>query len=270
MLTPLHANILRALARYRFLTNSQFHLLGFGNLQVIRRATHFLTRHPKARPLVLRTAYAPHARLGRMAYMYRISPDGLRTLENLEQRSIALRPIAKLSHLDYFHRHAVITFRILFDRAVVATIKKQVIVERYRNYFEYQSATSPKISATRIDFWDGEFFIPDCLFMVKINGIKRAFALEYVRGRSVARTLAQIQRHIRAVSEGVLKNCTALFLFENHSLETGVLKRLSSQQVPWFSPFAHCFAFATFANIQADVLGRWQIVGNDSPFHLLN
>ena len=183
---------------------------------------------------------------------------------------------ASVYALDFFHRKAVISFRILLDQAL-ATLPKYRVT-RYENYFEktganHRNQDGPRLSArTRITFPDNRFFIPDSIFILfkAPSGQRSLFALEYVRGNKVARTVRQIQKHMTAMETGVVtqrygiapgQDYVALFLFEDEGLRDRVLRDLSNRTM--FAPFQKHFLFAAWQDVEHHILGCWRQVGDE-------
>ena len=274
-LTSQQTAIIEALARYKYLTNTQFALVIGAPYHSLRRATAKLATIPEKSPLLKAKKFPVHARAGRLEYVYRLGKYGQEVAAGLGMIDESYAVGASVYELDFFHRKAVITFRILLDQAL--TESKQYRVTRYENYFEKTGANNrkdggPRLAAvTRVSFPDGTFFIPDSVFITVAIGKKwqALFALEYVRGNKKTRTLHQIKKHMTAMATGVVtkrygiptgQDYVALFLFEDEALRDRVLTALESQLK--FNPFREHFLFASFTDARIHIRGCWRKVKN--------
>lgn len=273
--------ILLACAKYRFLTNAQLHLLQLGHPVTLRRATRALSRNPSRLPYLRCHRFAISPRHGRLANLFTVTESGLAVLrEAFPQRSFPTTPPSIAISLDYHHRVACISFRILFDLALQDTPYR---VESSRWYFEKRGANrrrsggDPLISATRFDFADGSHFIPDGVIVLRHvpTGKRTVFAVECVNGRDSARTVRQVGRHQLAIVERVVsdrfhlppqQSFVSLFFFLKSAHVPRVLERL--EKTISFTPFRPNFLFTTFEEFGRNPFVGWRSVG--SPDVLFN
>ena len=269
--TPLQTAILTAVAKYRFMTNSQLGMILTAHPDSIRKATRALSHVPK--PLLIKQSLPVHSRLGRLENVHRLSPQGASVLAELEELAEPpLIPKSGAYALDIPHRKAVIDFRIRLD---LIQRRRKFNIETWDNYFDKSGANhrkgagKPLQSRTRISFRDGTFFIPDTLLVLRADRHRLLFALEMIRGEKKTRTLRQVARHMKALEEGNLvckygipsgQDYVALFLFERQALAEKVQNALTEQIA--FIPFREHFLFATVADSQRNVAGCWRKVGN--------
>ncbi len=117
-LSRLQTLILLAVAKYRFLTNSQLELMDLGKRDTLRKATCSLAHHPPKTPLLNVYRFPAYARTGRLENVYAITQQGLEIVRDLTHRETTLRPGSPLYDADFFHRRAVITFQFLLDKSL--------------------------------------------------------------------------------------------------------------------------------------------------------
>jgi len=273
--------VLLAVAKYRFLTNAQLTLLRLGHPVTLRRATRFLSCHPPKTPVLRCHRFAVSPRHGRLANIFTITAKGLAVLkEAFPDLEFPETPPTTMFALDYHHRVACISFRILLELALSGLPYR---MESSAWYFEKgganrrRSGGDPLISATRFDFADGSHFIPDGVIVLRHvpTGKRTVFAVECVNGRDSARTLRQVGRHQLAIVERVVsdrfhlppqQSFVSLFFFLKSAHVPRVLERL--EKMVAFTPFRPNFLFTTFEELSRNPLVGWRSVG--SPDVLFN
>ena len=274
-LTPRQTAILKAIAWYRYLTNSQLVQLGMGFHHSVRRATRKMSMNPPKQPLLAVQKFPVHTRLGRREHLYRLTWSGIAMIAEIHPGAswIPQTPLCGAFSLDYAHRKAVIDFRIHVERA----LPEDFIIPSFHHYFEKsganhrtQSKGQPLSALTRIAFHKDGFFIPDAIFAVRHREKDQAalFALECVMGNKTSRTLRQIHKHIKALTEGVVtktyhlkgQDYIALFFFEQEALMLRVISKLLASES--FKPFRNHYLFATISDTTRDVMGCWRKVGD--------
>ena len=273
-LTQVHLNVLKALAKYRFLTNSQLAMLKVGSADYVGRTTHILSKTPLRKPLISVQRFPVHARFGRLEHIYSLTPHGIKVLSELGWKSERSKSPSGIYELDFFHRKGVINFDIQLDRSLGSSPCK--VIHR-SHYFDFEGANhrkkgGPRLTArTKVHFRDGSFFIPDTIILLTDQKNCRAlFNLEFVRGGKTKRTMRQIARHVQAISEGVVvekyglpshQDYVSLFLFEEPSLLARILLECRNQDA--FRAYREHFLFATMTDIQRDIQNCWRKVGDN-------
>ena len=269
-LTKLQTCILLALTKFRFLTNSQFHLLELGNIHTIRRTTKTLFEMS----LIEVRRFPVSARAGRMEHVHSLTRKGWSIAADMVRYPLPQRYSAPVYELDFWHRKAVINFHILLSKSLTRHNRWGLIIDRYDQYFDKNGANNRKATGeplhatTRIAFLETGFFIPDSIFILKAAHAswQALFTLEYVRGNKTERTIRQIKRHMKAIRQGVMRrryrlpkgqDYISLFLFEREALLACVFRELSRNPKIGFAPYRHHFLFSTMTGAQKDVQRCW-------------
>ena len=281
-LSRLQFSILLAVAKYRFLTNSQLVLADLGKADTIRKTTRHLATHPPKASLLSVQKFPVNRRLGRLENVYSLATAGLEFVSESNPSLLRTGKINKATFDgDFFHRRACITFQLLLDKALSENTSHALSVETFDQYFHMTgsnrggSQQNPLHSKTKIEFEGKRFFIPDCIFVIRNRKGQRAlYAVECVFGDKTGRTLQQIKNHMTALMEGVIsekyrvqgQDYTALFFFHNEKLMERVRTKLAKPE--WrFKSFRAHFLFATIADVERDVLSCWRKIGEDKNLY---
>lgn len=262
---------LDALARYSFLTVSQFQRLALNasNATVIRRVLHRLAEG--AHPLVGVIKFPISARAGRIEHVHYLTKAGAQALAEVLRVDVAeldYREGRAMFHRDFYHRRECVNFHIWLTQALAGT---PLEIERFDRYFDKSGANrggggERLRAATRVELAEG-YLIPDVNFVLRYreDGQRRAlFCLEMTHGKDAKRVLEQIDNHRAALRSGVISEKyhlaaghKVLFLFSDAGLKAAVSRRVG-EELPGMEGFRPHFLFGLLEECERDALRCWE------------
>ena len=271
--TTTDLGIMERLAEFRIMNTDQMWRCIPRSREYVQRRARFLSRFPQKQPF-LRCGHSPvHARCGKLAHLYSLSPLGLQYAKADGYADEGARVFSPRIGQDYFHRVAVVDFHIALSSALAGSDWRIALSDQY---FDMSGANhrvepGPPLTAnTKIVNPDGSWIIPDSIFLLRWREIAPLLlVMEYVRGRNWKRTLNQISQHVKVLHLGSMaasydlppnQDHLVLFVFEDPRLLERSLEHLSRQAE--FVPFRDHFLFTSAAETRQDVLSRWQMVGD--------
>lgn len=224
--------ILEALARYKYLTISQFVTLGLSGkgshknylntlLIKMRRGRNALVGH---------IPFSGVYKFQNREYVYYLTSKGVEALilHHRYDDNIIKRPIGTSSMYDrdYLHRKYFIDIQIsLYQWAE----KNGYSVPLFDTYFDYVGSSRKRSLRAKtsilLDPNTKKRVIPDGLFFLDKKGVKSLYALELHMGNDTGRAMEQIRNHKRTLDNGsasehygFTKGNRILYVFQNPSI----------------------------------------------------
>lgn len=237
VLSNAQTNILLSLARYKFLTSSQFLKLGISN----RRSNLSVMLKPlkeSKRPFIGEMEFAFVPSKGRLENFYYLKPKGKRLLveSSLIDESDIRMPKGRtvLFTQDYFHRKYTIDCQISCD---LAAKELGISVIHFDRYFDKtgNNRTSKNLQAkTKIGIGN-DYLIADGTLLLAKGETSRLFALELYNDNNTRRITEQISKHIEGIKDsslchnyGLKKGHRLLAIFTQKEMISHVSKRLTN------------------------------------------
>ena len=277
--TPTQANIMQALAQYKFLTTSQ--LL---KLKVTKQRSHLSAQlallWKRKRPLVKRISFGFIPKRGRLENFYHLTSTAKKILTQALQMPTDTIKLPRSKHSfftqDYAHRKHTIDCEIAFHQAA-KKLKYQVLTSH--RYFDslpvpktgkdQQRSTSSsknrRISyhaATRFRSSPNQHLIADAVFLLQTDLYQELYLLEMYNGRDTRRVIQQLRQHIAALSLGspsitfnLQRAHRVLCVFEHQSNMEAVKTKLRKDS--FFSHMTPYFFFKTLKEINDTFFDHW-------------
>ena len=245
VITNIQSNILLALARYKFLTISQLLHLNIGTTQKAYLWKQLASLRDRSQPLVKRQQFSITQALNgkpprRIEDWYFLNNNGKKALvENLAFDGQIKMPVGRksIASKDYQHRRHTIDFQIELDLwAKSANIK----IPFFHTYFEKvgNARIDKNLRAkTRIDFDNGNYFIPDGAFSIIHNQGEKFFLMEMYQGNDTKRTISQLHKHALSMTKRYTHKAYQLpaqqsynivLIFQHQSLKDAVINRIQT------------------------------------------
>lgn len=275
-LTPMAFDILKALARYRYLTTNQIIAMGIakdrGHLGTVLASLLSTKRRQRPGSTKLLSERLPKeigefdfgtsAATGRRPRIYWLAKRGASSLEHIEPElapvAYPARPVRFAPH--YEHHVGCVDFHIALTGWAE---KEQQTIEYFRPCFDWLPTRGDKRPepATRLHLAHKNIDA-DSLFLLRgSDDIRRAFVFEYARGAGTTRVLEKMQHIARGIVDYSLNKTLAfpqedavrtLFVFEHAQTAELVRSRAAT-----FTPLRDVlpyFFLKTMADISADTL----------------
>jgi len=256
-ITFIQSNVMEHLARYKFLTLSQMLALDIGTTQYQYLWKQVMSIRDRKNPLVGCHSFGiPQPQKGKV--------------ERIKM------PIGKTAaYRDYFHRKYTIDFQIALDKWAN---ENGVIIPYFDTYFDKVGNNRKDKSLrakTKIGEGDDDYFIPDGVFDVTIEDVKRFYLFEMYNGVDTGRTIKQLTKHAHALVERKThtkykldrkKSYNIVLVFEFDSMMKAVIKRISSDER--FKFIEKYFLCKSLAQVRAgDFYNNWTTLsGKKSDF----
>jgi hypothetical protein len=289
ILTEKEIKILNALAKYKFLTNSQLVTLKIGHIQRVRQATKKLAEYPTKKNAFIGSLRFPVSnRFGRLENIHFLTLEGAKTLIEIDDRDLSelnFVKIATVFYNDYWHRKFCIDFQISLTQEIENNLSNVLELPIFERYFDKTGANRTKNdnigrlrAITRADF-DGEnYIIPDANFIIQKKdnpNVQALFCLEMTNGKDTKRVLRQLEKHKKAMQQGIIPekynlkvNHKTLFLFSEKSLMKAVMNRFF--EIENIKNFQNFFFFGFIDDVINNVFNYWRLIGNKSFFNFLS
>lgn len=259
------SQILEYLARYKYLTISQFITLGLSGKG--RHKTYLNTVLGKMRRgRKARIGHIPFSGVYKFQsreFVYYLTAQGANDLVlhhkyNLEDIK---RPIGTSSMYDrdYLHRKYFIDVQISLYRSVEQLGYNVPLFDTYYDYTG-SSRTNNLRAKTSIllDEISRQRVIPDGLFFIEKNGQKSLFSLELHMGNDTARAMEQIKNHKKtldigsaSIHYGFTKGNRVLYVFEQPSIMQATIQRFVKSRILTEAYYPY-FLFTTYTQIIQD------------------
>jgi hypothetical protein len=273
-ITSVQSNILLALARYKFLTASQLHVLQVGkDIGWIRVQAKELTEGSNA--LIERITFNILPRQGRLEGVFYLSKKGKDTLMqdmNIHETEIKI-PIgnSSLFYKDYTHRKNTIDFQISLYQWSEQQ-EESTHIDFFDCYFDKigNNRTNANLQAkNKILIGNDDYIIPDAVFRIDTPPRPYLFLFEMYDGKDTKRVLEQVKKHVRAIALGSPSEKytyafthRVILLFEHETMKNAFLERTKNE--PYFSEVAVCFRCKSIAGVQTDFFRGWENLKGES------
>lgn len=274
--------ILRALARFQYLTSSQFVRLGAAKSKasiypMLRRLCD------TQKPSIAHIHYNGSPTTGRLESVYFLTAQGVKVLEGLglENRSIK-RPLRRDVSFSSDYHHRVWTVDFFIEALRFCEAQSYELGEFYY-YFQQRSGSNRNnkggrsLSDTRLDIEMKGYgsIIPDGVLLIRREPERPIFGLfEQHNGKDTGKLLRQLEGHRLAISEGLpsmkynvrhegkFVGNRVFVSFQREGCMQATMHRLAKD--PSFQPFLGHFAFTLsstlkeqgFASAWEDAHGR--------------
>ena len=262
-ITPSQLLILKALAKYKFLTISLIDSLQiFKNKVSIYRAMSPLK--DGKRPLVIAHSYGLHPSKGQLESLLYLTKHGKNLLidAGISEEKIQIPVNKTLVSTDYFHRVSTISAFVYMDIFLKSTSNHTVF---YHYYFD-KAKKVPNIryaqAKNHIKLEDGKFLIPDAVTKFQYNDKKYLYLIEIHNGKDTNKILTQVINHIHAIKLGTPKekyNHTSsnrvAIIFEYKSCMDALIKKMNDE--PKLKKYLNLFIFNTVEKVKSDFNENW-------------
>jgi hypothetical protein len=204
-------NILKNLAKYKYLTTKQIISIGIvKSMPNLNPLLIDMRKKPKA--LVNRIVFGVHPKVGKLNDIYFLTRKGVVFLiendkngEFTEHKIKYPKNTSSLFYNDYFHRINTIDFLIRFNDFITINNYKILLCDTY--FDKVSDKTKKQILKAKtqiklINASDTKSIIPDCNIIYIAKKQRHLFLLEIANGKNTKRILNQIKLHILALNEG--------------------------------------------------------------------
>lgn len=260
-----HFQILCALARYQNMTLQHFIRLGIGgNADALRRRVNDLAKCKKALVGILN--FGDNPSYGRRPYMYYLTREGARTLQEAEGAPHVIRypKSVKLFPQDYAHRNNMITALIEAENKAPALV---------RDLYFGKSKGSGK-QATNVSWTDkkgeSKSLNPDAILAVK----NHLLSVEMTNGKSWNRDRFKVFSYAGGI-EHISKKYQhstlpyVLFIYEHKPAMNRFLKWAENEDILQHRNYKGLFLAKALEDIQGgNFFTPWRVLGHDQDTHI--
>lgn len=271
--------ILENLAKYKFLTASQFVLLDiYKHTSTVR--TNLIELYARNKPLVGKVKLNINGTFGNVEKIHFLTQHGVNFLiDELMYRQEDIKypkNLTTMIYRDYYHRLNTVYFQIFLNQWLEKNNFELHFCDCYydkdganRTTKSEKGRLKPK---TKIDLSKTDYIIPDGAFMFTTQEKPYLCLFEIHQGKDTLRLFRQITKHLEAIAGEHAKqkykskvNNRALFIFELESAKKSALRRLNEvQDIQNFNGFV---LFATMDDLLNDFFGGWcNIFGKQTNF----
>jgi hypothetical protein len=264
VITEQQSRVLHELSRYKFLTASQFHRLGVGEITGLREKIKALIEIRK--PLLGRINFGVHPKKGRLEYVYYLTPYGQNILIEdfgLEKEKIKM-PVGNstLFYKDYTHRKNTIDYQI----SLYLWAEKQGFeVVFFDTYFDkIGNNRRDKNSQAKNKIFIGEdlYMIPDGIYFLQDSSEKQLHLFEMYDGKDTKRVMQQLEKHGLAYELGspstkydISKAHRTILVFEFDSIKQAVIKRAKEDE--YFADISRFFRLNSLEQTKDNLADNW-------------
>lgn len=256
------------LAQYKFLSPSQFTLLGlYKNRGDVTNLLKPMAEQKK--PLIGVIKFPTDPTIGKLEYIYYLTKFGEKAvLEDLDYPQEKIKKIKSkpISTKDYFHRKSTIDFHIGLNQWLQNS-RGEIKFLNY--YFDKMGSFRDKDKKIReinkFYLKDGKSFIPDITVKFKVNNENFIFLFEQHNGKDTKRLLDQLHVHLLAIQEDVVstkfkinKHNRVAVVCEEKSVKDSIVQRL--QEINNFNNFYDFFIFKTNDELKEDFFNNWTLI----------
>lgn len=262
-LEPKQIRILKALARYKFLTYKQIIRLGiFNHKSNLSNAMIGLRdrRRPFARtiPHGVGSGDARH-------YLTKFGKKVLLQLYGEEYSESTIQFVDKVIYTDsqdQDHRTSIVRIQIELDFACYENDLQLILCERYFDTVGNRRKDNNLISKTAIEFEKGASINADLTFMIQTPFQRELYLLELENGNDVKKGLKKCIKHGKAILSGTANEkynhphgYRTLWVFKTKSTMHGTMKLIQSS--PFFDNLREFYLFKSLEEIKSEFLGGW-------------
>lgn len=256
------------LAQYKFLSPSQFTLLGlYKNRGDVTNLLKPMAEQKK--PLIGVIKFPTDPTIGKLEYIYYLTKFGEKVLlEDLDYPQEKIKKVKSkpISTKDYFHRKSTVNFHIELNQWLQNS-RGEIKFLNY--YFDKMGSFRDKDKKIReinkFYLKDGKSFIPDITVKFKVNNENFIFLFEQHNGKDTKRLLDQLHVHLLAIQEDVVstkfkinKHNRVAVVCEEKSVKDSIVQRL--QEINNFNNFYDFFIFKTNDELKEDFFNNWTLI----------
>lgn len=256
------------LAQYKFLSPSQFTLLGlYKNRGDVTNLLKPMAEQKK--PLIGVIKFPTDPTIGKLEYIYYLTKFGEKAvLEDLDYPQEKIKKIKSkpISTKDYFHRKSTIDFHIGLNQWLQNS-RGEIKFLNY--YFDKMGSFRDKDKKIReinkFYLKDEKSFIPDITVKFKVNNENFIFLFEQHNGKDTKRLVEQLNVHLLAIQEDVVstkfkinKHNRVAVVCEEKSVKDSIIQRL--QEINNFNNFYDFFIFKTNDELKEDFFNNWTLI----------
>ena len=268
-ISPTGERILRALAKYKYLTTDQFQkLLGVKHKQQVYENLRML----RDRGLIDNLVYGAVTRVGTTAKLHFLSYKGAKAVAELPDVETVWYPknTSTMFKNDFYHRIHTIDLIISFDEWISRTTNTPLFFHTYYDTIGHQKSDVLKsTSKTKIEITPEASVTPDAIFGYEdLKGEKSLFVVEVTNGKDTGRTTRQIKNNLVAIYKGkvsnkyeIQKTPPLLVAFEHEAHKQGVKKAIFDGGFSTtFKGLEKYLFFGMQEKIKNDWLGSWETI----------
>lgn len=266
-LTPQQANFLTALAKFKYMSKSQFIAYKIAKKNPSLQNNLTILREKK---LINRYGFATVPTKGRMEDLYFLTEKGAKIVsENLDiPLDLVKYPNRSTTEFknDYSHRVATVSTMISF---VLWAEQQGYDIDFFDTYYDkvgsQRKSETGVQSKTRLDLPNQTNISPDAIIKYDGQGKSYLFCIEVYNGKDTKRVIEQLRKLTYATFEGIPskkynhpKGNRNLIVFEHESYIQATIDRI--KQDPYLSQFEGLERFFYFKSIEAtknDFGGSW-------------
>lgn len=271
--------ILLSLAKYKYLTMSQFSALDIGKDKEHIRKNLALLRERK---LVNRMTFGLIPTKGRFEDIHFLTEKGAKELlENTELEADQIRHPSRSATFfknDYLHRVSTIDIMIAFNQWAEQQNYQIDFFETYFDKVGSQRGSKQGIqNKTRLDLPDGQNISPDGIIKYKTPNNSFLYCMEMYNGKNTKRVNEQIRKLIYATFEGIPsikyghhKANRNLIVFEHENYQRTAIDRIKNDPyLVQFEGLDQFLLFSTISKVKKDFNSSW-VTLNGEIVHLEN
>lgn len=259
------------LAQYKFLSPSQFTLLGlYKNRGDVTNLLKPMAEQKK--PLIGVIKFPTDPTIGKLEYIYYLTKFGEKVLlEDLDYPQEKIKKVKSkpISTKDYFHRKSTVNFHIELNQWLQNS-RGEIKFLNY--YFDKMGSFRDKDKKIReinkFYLKDGKSFIPDITVKFKVNNENFIFLFEQHNGKDTKRLVDQLHVHLLAIQEDVVstkfkinKHNRVVVVCEEKSVKDSIIQRL--QEINNFNNFYEFFIFKTNDELKKDFFNNWTLINGE-------
>jgi hypothetical protein len=266
-LTPQQANILTALAKFKYMGKSHFISYNVAKANPIIYINLNLLCEKK---LINKHRFATIPRMGRMEDLFSLTEKGARVVaENLDIPLDSVKYPSRAStefKNDYEHRVATVSMMISF---VVWCEKNNFEIDFFDTYFDkvgsQRKSDTGIQSKTRLDLPNETFISPDAIIKYSTNQQSYLFCMEVYNGKDTKRINEQLRKLTFATFEGIpskkydfSKANRNLIVLEHEEYIKYAIDRLKNDPyLAQFEGIERFFLFRCINDTKNDFEGLW-------------
>jgi len=267
-ITPIKEHIIKALAQYQYLTNSQIMKLGISdNIKVIRK--HVKELSDTNRPFIGSIRYGATQRMGKREYFHYLKKKGVRLLLDhlfyLPEQIKAPKSKSPNITTDYQHRKSTIDFQIAVSQHMQQQDGKILFFDTYYERIG-NNRTGISRAKTAVERKQN-YLLADALFMIQVpladQYKKHLYAFEMHNTNSTKNIFEQLYRYLECLELGSItlkygfdRASRILSVFEDANKMHNTLKRIKAHSS--FDNVRGLYLFKPLAEIVNDgICTKW-------------
>lgn len=260
---PKEVAILKALARYKFLTYNQMIRLGIAN-HSSNLSTVVKGLRDMKKPYVKKISH----RIGSPVkhYLTKRGKTALVELYDISEEEINHPKGAILTDTqDQKHRTSIISIQIEIDLACQAEGLSLLFCDRYFDSTGNNRIDRNLKSKTAFHYTDTKTVKADLIFSIQTSKQEEYYVLELENGKDTAKGVEKCVNHAKALLKGSLNEklgfstgYRVLWVFEHQSIMDKTIVKL--QSIPFFEHLHEYFLFKSLDQVSENILAGWQNV----------